>query len=65
MDCVTGKRLHGDKLIHSRQKFFKETMSGRSWGESILDSLTKGGEAFAGAVKIIQKNLDDFVKRNG
>ena len=63
MDCVICKRLHGDKLINSWQRFFKETMSGRSWEENILDSLTKGGEAFAGAVKVIQKNIDEFGKR--
>jgi hypothetical protein len=63
MDYVIGKRLHGDKLINSWKRFFKETMSGRSWEESILDSLTKGGEAFAGAVKVIQKNIDEFEKR--
>ncbi len=63
MDYVIGKRLHGDKLINSWQRFFKEAMSGRSWEKSILDSLTKGGEAFAGAVKVIQKNIDEFEKR--
>ena len=63
MDYVIGMRLHGDKLINSWQRFFKETVSGRSWEENILDSLTKGGEAFAGAVKVIQKNIDEFGKR--
>ena len=65
MDYVIGKRLHGDKLINSWQMSFKETMSGRSWEESILDSLTKGADAFAVAVKVIQKNIDEFRKRKG
>jgi hypothetical protein len=63
MDYVIGKRLHGDKLINSWQMFFKDKMSGRSWEETIIDSMAKDADAFAGAVKIIQKNIDEFMKK--
>lgn len=63
MDYVIGTRLHGDMLINSWRKFFKESMSGKSWEEAIIDSMAMGAEAFAEAIKAIQKNIADFMKR--
>ena len=65
MNYIIGRRLHGDKLVASWQVFFKQNMSGMSWEENILDSMAKGADAFTKAVKLIQKNMDDFVKRKG
>ncbi|MGO9378176.1 MAG: hypothetical protein ACLPN1_02360 [Dissulfurispiraceae bacterium] len=65
MNYVIGRRLHGDKLVASWQGFFKANMSGISWEENILDSMTKGADAFAVAVKAIKKSIDDFVNLKG
>jgi len=63
MNYIIGRRLHGDKPTDAWQGFFKEKMSGLSWDEYIRDSMTRDAKAFSDAVKVIQKNIDDFVSQ--
>ncbi len=59
---VIGRRLHGADLVESWEILFRKDMSGKSWEGVVLDSFEKDEDAFAATIKLIQENIDKFIR---